>query len=126
MYEGPPRLSVIRTRATSIDLPPATTRSANAVASAARTSSTNISNREAVRNHDRLGRAVAGGGEQFERAATVGPGAVAQMAKRAERGIGEPEHARVYPNARSSAAAASKTNACVVVESGERPSPRDG
>jgi len=63
MYEGPPRLSVIRTRVTSIDLAPATTRSADAVASAARTSSTNISNREAVRDHDRLGRAVAGGGE---------------------------------------------------------------
>jgi hypothetical protein len=33
------------------------------------------------------------------------------MAKRGERGIGEREHARVYPNARSDAAAASKTNA---------------
>ena len=56
---------------------------------------------EAVRDHDRFGRAIAGCGEQFERAAAVGPGAVAQMAKRGERGIGEREHARVYPNARS-------------------------
>ena len=31
------------------------------------------------------------------------------MAKRGERGVGEREHARVYPNARWSAAAASKT-----------------
>jgi hypothetical protein len=73
-------LSVIRTRATSIDLPPATTRSADAVASAARTSSTNISNREAVREHDRLGRAVTGSGEQLERAAAVGLEAVATAA----------------------------------------------
>src|SRR5262245_2953690 len=35
------------------------------------------------------------------------------MAKRGECGIGEREHARVYPNARSDAAAASKTNARV-------------
>jgi tripartite-type tricarboxylate transporter receptor subunit TctC len=34
--------------------------------------------------------------------------------------LNDREHARVYPNARSDAAAASKTNACVVVESGER------
>jgi hypothetical protein len=33
------------------------------------------------------------------------------MAMRGERGIGEREHARVDPNARSDAAAASKTNA---------------
>jgi len=54
-----------------------------------------------MREHDRLGAAFGGGGEQFERAAAVGPGAVAQMAKRGEYGIGEREHARVYPNARS-------------------------
>ena len=60
-----------------------------------------------------FGAAVRGGGEQLERAAAVGPGAVAQMAKRGERGIGEREHARVYPNARSDAAAARKTNARV-------------
>src|SRR5262249_24598016 len=65
------------------------------------------------REHDRLGAAVARRGQQLERAAAVGPGAVAQMAKRGERGIGEREHARVYPNARSDAAAASKTNARV-------------
>jgi hypothetical protein len=35
------------------------------------------------------------------------------MAKRGERGIGEREHARVYPNARSDAEAASKANARV-------------
>src|SRR5262249_28125285 len=40
-----------------------------------------------------------------------GRGPVAHMAKRGESGIGEREHARVYPNARSEAAAASKTNA---------------
>jgi hypothetical protein len=48
---------------------------------------------EAVRYHQRLSAAVAAGCEQFERTATVGPGAVAQMAKRGERGIGEREHA---------------------------------
>ena len=37
-------------------------------------------------------------GQQFERATAVGPGAVAQMANRGECGIGEREHARVYPN----------------------------
>jgi hypothetical protein len=41
-------------------------------------------------------------------------------AEASKSGVGEREHARVYPNARSDAAAASKTNACVVVESGER------
>jgi len=46
-----------------------------------------------------------------------------------ERGIGEREHARVYPNARSNAAAASKTNACVVVSAKAataRPAPAPG
>jgi hypothetical protein len=47
------------------------------------------------------------------------------MAKRGERGIGEREHARVYPNARSDGGGGpqSKTDACVLVVS--EPSPRD-
>jgi len=79
-----------------------------------------VFDREAVSEHERLGRAVVRRGEQFERAPAVGPGAVAQMAKRGECGIGEREHARVYRNARSDAAAARKTNAWGVVKSGER------
>jgi hypothetical protein len=77
MYEGPPRLSVIRTRATSIDLPPATTRSAVAVTRPAWISSSSIClDGEAVREHDRLGAAVAGRGEQFERSAARAGGFV--------------------------------------------------
>jgi len=45
-----------------------------------------------VRGHQCFGAAVAARREQFERAAAVGPGAVAQIAKRGERGIGEREH----------------------------------
>jgi hypothetical protein len=58
---------VIRTRATSIVGPPATTRSAVAVANPSRTSST-ICDREAVREHHGFGAAVTACGEQFERA----------------------------------------------------------
>jgi hypothetical protein len=50
---------------------------------------------------------------KFEPAASDRAGAAAQMAKRGECGIGEREHARVYPNARSGAAGATKTNARV-------------
>ena len=75
-----------------------------------------VFDREAVSEHERLGRAVVRRGEQFERAPAVGPGAVAQIAKRGERGIGEREHVRVYPNARSGGGGPqSKTNAGVVV-----------
>jgi len=115
-YASARRLSsVIRICATSIVRPPPA--SNHALGCCGRESSAHeidhLCDGEAMREHDRLGAAVARRGQQLERAAAVGPGAVAQMAKRGERGIGEREHARVYPNARSDAAAASKTNARV-------------
>ena len=102
-----------RTGATSFARPPVTTRPAVAVASPVRTSSTICSTAKPCA---RMIASVAPSREaasNSKRAAAVGPGIVAQMAKRGERGIGGREHARVYPNARSDAAAASKTNARV-------------
>ena len=71
---------MIFTRAISIALPPATTRSAVALASPAMHRSTICSTVKPGARHDRLGAAVGGGGEQFEGAATVGLGAVARAA----------------------------------------------
>jgi hypothetical protein len=78
--------AVIHTVAISMVLLPATTRSAVAVSSPRADKLDHLRNRESVRQHDRLGHAVA---VQFESAAAVGPGAVAQMAKQGERGIDE-------------------------------------
>src|SRR5262249_42008393 len=69
---------VIRTHATSILREPATTPSTVALASSVFTSLDHLLDREAVRQHDRLGAAVVEGGEQFERAAAVGLGAAAE------------------------------------------------
>ena len=80
--------AVMHTVAISMVLLPATMRSAVAVSSPRADKLDHLRNRESVRQHDRLGHAVAVG-EQFESAATVGPGAVAQMAKQGERGIDE-------------------------------------
>jgi hypothetical protein len=52
--------------------------------------------------------------------ATTAADAGGTDAEASKSGVREREHARVYPNARSSAAAASKMNACGVVESRER------
>src|SRR5262249_44299801 len=78
---------------------------------------------EAVRDHQCLSRAVVRCGEQFEqfeRAPAVGPGGRGADSKAGECGIGEREHARVYPRAVGWPRPASKTNACVLAESGER------
>jgi hypothetical protein len=64
----------MRTRATSIVRLLATMRSAVAVASPGVHQPDHHVDREPVRDHDRLGAAVAAGGEQFERAA-IGLGA---------------------------------------------------
>jgi len=80
--------AVMHTVAISMVLLPATMRSAVAVSSPRADKLDHLRNRESVRQHDRLGHAAAVG-EQFESAAAVGPGAVAQRAKQGERGIDE-------------------------------------
>jgi hypothetical protein len=102
--------AVIHTVAISMVLLPATTRSAVAVSSPRADKLDHLRNRESVRQHDRLGHAVA---VQFESAAAVGPGPWRRWQSRASAESMSAEHARVYPNARSDTAAASKTNARV-------------
>jgi|SRR6516162_5350990 hypothetical protein len=72
--------AVIHTVAISMVLLPATMRSAVAVSSPRADKLDHLRNRESVRQHDRLGHAVAVGEQS---------GAVAQMAKQGERGIDE-------------------------------------
>jgi len=66
--------SVMRTTATSIFCLPATVCSALALARPARTSSTIRRDGETMREHDRLGRAIARRDEQLERSAAIGLG----------------------------------------------------
>jgi hypothetical protein len=75
--------SVIRTRASSIVRPPATTRSACAVPNPTADQLDHLLGCEAMRQHDRLRAAVAAGGKQFERAvASGGRDALARVAAR--------------------------------------------
>jgi hypothetical protein len=71
---------VIFTRATSILRDPATTRSAVAVASPARTKLDHLCDGEAVREHDRFGAAFGTRREQFERSPPVGLGKASGVA----------------------------------------------